>query len=137
MLFRSRHGEYLAARLQPMEATRIQLCGRMTVEIEGRRLEDKLPGRQGRLLLAYLAANRLRPVDRGELASVLWPDDSPPMTAEATLTGVLSRLRQGKSWSDGTRTRDLRRDRRRASSLAAPPHFSYSWAVSAPGRPCP
>lgn len=76
-----------------MEATRIQLCGRMTVEIAGRRLESELPGRQGRLLFAYLAANRIRPIDRGELATVLWPDRLPPTTAETTLTGVLSRLR--------------------------------------------
>jgi len=88
-----RPGEYVAARLQAMEPTRIQLCGRMTVEIAGRRLEGKLPGRQGRLLFAYLAANRIRPIERGELIEVLWPDQPPPTTAEATLTGVLSRLR--------------------------------------------
>jgi len=76
-----------------MEATRIQLCGRMAVEIAGRRLERELPGRQGRVLFGYLAANRIRPVDRGELMTVLWPSDPPPATAEATLTGVLSRLR--------------------------------------------
>jgi DNA-binding SARP family transcriptional activator len=65
----------------------------MTVEIAGRRLEGQLPGRQGRLLFAYLAGNRIRPIERGELAVVLWPDGPPPTTAETTLTGVLSRLR--------------------------------------------
>src|SRR5712691_8327138 len=76
-----------------MEATRIQLCGRIAIEIAGRRLEEKLPGRQGTLLFAYLTANRLRPVARAELLTVLWQDDPPPRTAETTLAGVISRLR--------------------------------------------
>src|SRR2546425_11589093 len=75
-----------------MKATRIQLCGMLAVEIEGRRREVELPGRQGRLLFVYLVVNRARPVARRELLDVLWPDD-PPHTAETTLTGVLSRLR--------------------------------------------
>src|SRR5712692_8571444 len=76
-----------------MEATRIQLCGRIAIEIAGRRLEEKLPGRQGTLLFAYLAANRTRPVARAELVEILWPDEPPPRTAETTLAGVISRLR--------------------------------------------
>jgi len=40
---------------------RVQLCGRLVVELDGERVEDKLPGRQGRVLFAYLATNRLRP----------------------------------------------------------------------------
>jgi DNA-binding SARP family transcriptional activator len=87
-----RCGEYVAATLQAMKATRIQLCGRLVAEIEGRRLEVELPGRQGRLLFIYLAVNRARPVARRELLDVLWSDE-PPHTAETTLTGVLSRLR--------------------------------------------
>ena len=75
-----------------MDTTRIQLCGRLALELRGRRVEDALPGRQGRLLFAYLAVNRTRPVERAELTRVLWPDD-PPATAETTLSGVLSRLR--------------------------------------------
>jgi len=76
-----------------MEGMRIQLCGMLAVEIEGRRREDELPGRQGRLLFCYLVASRARPVARRELLEVLWPDEPPP-TAETTLTGVLSRLRR-------------------------------------------
>ena len=38
------------------------------MELQGRRLEDTLRGRQGRLLLAYLAINRDRPVRRDEVA---------------------------------------------------------------------
>lgn len=75
-----------------MRATRIQLCGMLAVEIEGRRCEDELPGRQGRLLLIYLVVSRARLVARRELLDVLWPSELPP-TAETTLTGVLSRLR--------------------------------------------
>src|SRR5438067_11757077 len=75
-----------------MGATRIQLCGMLAVEIEGRRCERELQGRQGRLLFIYLVASRARPVMRAELLDVLWPD-TPPPTAETTLTGVLSRLR--------------------------------------------
>src|SRR5947208_510402 len=33
---------------------RIELCGALTVEVDGRRVEDDLPGRQGRLLFADL-----------------------------------------------------------------------------------
>src|SRR5206468_2629423 len=76
-----------------MEATRIQLCGRIAIEIAGRRLEEKLPGRQGTLLFAYLTAKRIRPTTRAELVAVLWPDQPPPRTADTTLAGVLSRLR--------------------------------------------
>ena len=76
-----------------MEATRIQLCGRIAIEIAGRRLEEKLPGKQGTLLFAYLTANRIRPVARTELIAVLWPHGPPPRTAETTLAGVISRLR--------------------------------------------
>jgi DNA-binding SARP family transcriptional activator len=64
----------------------------LAVEIEGRRFENKLPGRQGRLLFAYLVVNRARLVGRRELLDVLWPHEL-PQTAETTLTSVLSRLR--------------------------------------------
>jgi len=64
----------------------------MAVELEGQRLEDALPGRQGRLLFAFLAVNRWRPIERHELASALWPGER-PAASETTLAGVLSRLR--------------------------------------------
>jgi SARP family transcriptional regulator, regulator of embCAB operon len=53
-------------------ATKIHLCGRLAVEIEGERLDDALPGRQGRLLFTYLVLNRDRPVRRDELIDALW-----------------------------------------------------------------
>jgi DNA-binding SARP family transcriptional activator len=73
--------------------TRIQLCGRLVVEIGGRRVEEKLPGRQGRLLFAYLAVNRSRRATRGELADALWPEGAPD-AAEASLAALLSKLRR-------------------------------------------
>ena len=65
----------------------------MTVELDGRRLEHELPGRQGRVLFAYLAVNRLRPARRAELVDALWRDDPPP-NADAALSALLSKLRR-------------------------------------------
>src|SRR3954469_16213773 len=76
------------------EATRIQLCGRLIVELQGRRLEDTLRGRQGRLLFAYLALHRDRPVRRDELAEALWAGKGAPPAYESLLAPPLSRLRK-------------------------------------------
>jgi len=75
-------------------ATRIYLTGRLAVEHEGVLTLDEaaLPGRQGRLLFAYLATNLHRAVPRVELSDVLW-GGVPPAGADTTLSGVLSRLR--------------------------------------------
>src|SRR3954452_21798492 len=79
----------LAATLE----TRIQLCGRLTVELEGTRVESALSGRQGRLLFAYLCTNRLRAIPRDELVDALWPEEAPP-AADTGLIALLSRLRR-------------------------------------------
>ena len=76
---------------QPSE-TRVQLCGRLAVEICGERLEASLPGRQGRLLFAYLVCNRHRPTGRPELMDALWPQGA-PAAAEVALSSLLSKLR--------------------------------------------
>src|SRR5690242_8784429 len=68
--------------------TKVQLCGRLVVLSGGRRVEQDLPGRQGRLLLAYLALNRLRPVTRDEAVEALWPDGR-----DGGLAPLLSKLR--------------------------------------------
>jgi DNA-binding SARP family transcriptional activator len=68
---------------------KVQLCGRLAVEADGRRVEDELPGRQGRLVLGYLAANRLRTVSRDELCAALWPDGH-----DGGLAPLLSKLRR-------------------------------------------
>lgn len=73
--------------------TRIQLCGHLVVRLDGRRVEGDLPGRQGRLLFAYLTLNRRRAVVRSELANALWPV-VPPAAADSALNAVLSKLRR-------------------------------------------
>src|SRR3954469_11883671 len=74
--------------------TRIELCGRLLVEIDGEGLQAALPGRQGRLLFAYLVLNRDRPVRRDELVDALWSENGQPESAEALLRPPLSRLRK-------------------------------------------
>src|SRR3954447_17392802 len=73
--------------------TRIHLCGRLRVEVAGRRREDELHGRQGRLALAFLVLHRRRPVARDELVEVLWSQNGAP-PSEGALSPVLSRLRR-------------------------------------------
>jgi DNA-binding SARP family transcriptional activator len=73
--------------------TRIQLCGAFVARIEGRRIERELPGRQGRLVFAYLAANRLRTVSRAELVDAVWVE-SVPAAPDAALRALLSKLRR-------------------------------------------
>lgn len=72
-----------------MAGASIQLCGRLVVEVAGRRVEAALPGPQGRLLFAYLVLNRLRPVPRGELIEALWWD-----ARDGGLAPLLSKLRR-------------------------------------------
>src|ERR1700742_3527104 len=63
------------------------------VEADGRRLDTGLPGRQGRLLFAYLVRNRTRGCPRDELIDVLWPE-RPPAAADTALSALLSKLRR-------------------------------------------
>jgi DNA-binding SARP family transcriptional activator len=74
-------------------STRIQLCGPTVIERDGQRLEDRLPGRQGRLLFAYLVLNRHRLVSRDELAEAIWPRQL-PTAADAGLNALISKLRK-------------------------------------------
>src|SRR3954463_16031998 len=74
--------------------TEIRLCGRLTVQIEGERIERALSGRQGRLLFAYLVLNRKRPVRRDELIEALWAEEGPPAGGDGLLAPPLSRLRK-------------------------------------------
>ena len=71
---------------------RIQLCGRFVADIDGSRIEDKLPGRIGRILFAYLVLNRGRPVPRDTLLMAGWGEDAPPQARNA-LNVLLSKLR--------------------------------------------
>jgi DNA-binding SARP family transcriptional activator len=55
--------------------------------------EADLAGRQGRLALVYLVAERERAVTQSELAELLWPESLPPSWPVA-LSAVISKLRQ-------------------------------------------
>ena len=74
------------------ERTRIQLCGRLSVEMDGVELVQSLRGKQVPLLLAYLVLNRDRPVGREELIGALWPETA-PRSQDAAMRTLLSRLR--------------------------------------------
>ena len=67
----------------------MQLCGRLVVELDGERVEERLPGRQGRLLFAFLAANRNRTLTRAQLIDALWPEGR-----DGGLAPLLSKLRR-------------------------------------------
>jgi pentatricopeptide repeat protein len=88
---------------------RIQVCGRVAIERDDRRLEGGLPGRQGRLLFAYLIVHRLRPLTRDELTDALW-GDAPPDRAERALSALLSKLRRvlATDWLAGTEHVEVR-----------------------------
>ena len=81
------------ARPAPSLPVRIQLCGRLAIELEDRRIEHLLPGRQGEMLLAYLALSRARPVPRDELIDAVWPQGA-PSAADSSLSALLSKLRR-------------------------------------------
>ena len=65
----------------------------MSVRVAARDATAGLPGRQGRLLFAYLVVNRGRACPRGELIDVLWPEE-PPGAADTALSALLSKLRR-------------------------------------------
>ena len=73
------------------QPTRIRLCRELEVEIGGRRIEHRIRGSQGRMLLAYLVLHRDRPVRRSELEDALWEETRP--AAPDALAPPLSRLR--------------------------------------------
>jgi SARP family transcriptional regulator, regulator of embCAB operon len=75
-----------------MATTTVQLCGRYVVELDGRRVEQSLPGKQGRLLLAFLTLNRDRTVPRSELVEAVWSSSVPRDPSEA-LAALLSKVR--------------------------------------------
>ena len=83
-------------------STKIQLCGSLVVRIGEERAEQRLPGRQGQLLFAYLVAHRGRPVTRDRLIDAVWPLGAPSAT-DSALSALLSKLRRvvDPAWVDG------------------------------------
>ncbi|MDA0183749.1 hypothetical protein OJ997_25805 [Solirubrobacter phytolaccae] len=75
-----------------MARTRIQLCGELLIELDGKRVDQELRGDQGRLLFSYLVLNRDRPVRRDELEAAVWGDGAP--YSPVALAPPLSRLRR-------------------------------------------
>ena len=74
----------------------VQLCGRFVIEFDGVRVEHRLPGRQGRLVFAYLVLQRQRTVGREELIEAIWGAE-PPANHAAALTVLLSKVRAAVS----------------------------------------
>jgi DNA-binding SARP family transcriptional activator len=69
------------------------LTGRVSIEANGASLtEQRFPGRQGRLVFAYLLAEEGRPVPRDDLAEALW-GEALPATWEKALAVLVSKLR--------------------------------------------
>jgi DNA-binding SARP family transcriptional activator len=72
---------------------RVNLAGQLKVEARGRTLEaTRLAGRQGRVVLAYLVAERDNPVPAEKLAEVVW-GATPPSTWRPALRGTVSKVR--------------------------------------------
>jgi SARP family transcriptional regulator, regulator of embCAB operon len=74
------------------QTTRIQLCGRLAVELEGREITPEIPGGQARVLFTYLTVARALPASRDRLIEALWPYRQ-PAGADTALSALLSRLR--------------------------------------------
>jgi predicted ATPase/DNA-binding SARP family transcriptional activator len=72
---------------------RVELTGLLRVVADAGGVVDAaaFPGRQGRLLFAFLAASR-RPMPREELAEALWPAGPPPRW-KRDLSALVSKLR--------------------------------------------
>jgi DNA-binding SARP family transcriptional activator len=78
--------------MAPTGGTRIQLCGRLVVQLEGKRVEDQLPGAKGRVLFAYLVLGRARRTTRDELLFAVYGKDASPEQGPS-LSVLLSKLR--------------------------------------------
>lgn len=85
-------GRKLAKPSRDTKPPRLYLCGRVTIECKGRVLADsRLAGRQGRLLLAFLATRRT-PVSRSQVVDGLWESTAPP-SVDGALNALISKLR--------------------------------------------
>ena len=81
---------------------RIQLCGRFVADVDGSRIEDALPGRIGRVLFAYFALNRGRPVPRDTLLMAGWGRRPSRSEKRAERAAVQAAAQSGRRTSPGT-----------------------------------
>ena len=73
---------------------RLYLTGRLTAELGPKSIDERrLPGRQGRRALAFLALERARPVPIDELADAVWGTSTPAGAWETALSAIVSKLR--------------------------------------------
>jgi DNA-binding SARP family transcriptional activator len=78
------------ARAAPLK---VFLAGRVAVEANGGVIDEpRFPGRQGRLVFAYLVTEEGRAVPRDDLADALW-GEAPPATYDKALGVIASKLR--------------------------------------------
>jgi DNA-binding SARP family transcriptional activator len=113
---------------------KVQLCGKLVVELNGERVEERLPGRQGRALFAFLTVNRNRVLSRDEVAAAIWPQ-----ARDAGLAPLLSKLRRivplegialrlpQEAWVDVESATDAVH---RAESAVAQGDFHRAWGPS-------
>jgi DNA-binding SARP family transcriptional activator len=67
--------------------------GSLCIESDGAVIrESEFPGRQGRLLFAYLVCAEGRPVERETIVDLLWPA-APPAAPEVAIAALVSKLR--------------------------------------------
>ena len=78
--------------MEQLGATRIQLCGRLVVQLDGRRVERSLPGAKGRLLFTYLVLGRDRRIGRDELLTAVYGEEA-SSDQHPSLSVLLSKLR--------------------------------------------
>jgi SARP family transcriptional regulator, regulator of embCAB operon len=71
---------------------RVNLCGQLMLQIDGRRRDAELSGRKGRRLFSYLVSRRNQAVRREQLIDLLWPRDR-PASPEEGLNVHITRLR--------------------------------------------
>lgn len=93
--------------------SRIHLCGALTVRILGERIENEMPGRQGRLLFAFLVSQQGRRVSRSDMVKLLW-NGTPPNEPDTALAALLAKLRKSMSKVNLIGKQDVR--------LVLPPH---------------
>jgi SARP family transcriptional regulator, regulator of embCAB operon len=72
---------------------RIRLCGALEVDLDGVRVEDRLPSRQARALFALLVDRRRHALSREALIDALW-GATPPPSRDASLRALLSGVRR-------------------------------------------